>query len=104
MNLTPMSSGLSNLNKAQTIELVTSTCDIRGTENQQVQCTNMVVDQPTWAGNLVSNSGDVSTFLRKLIDQGKVSVGDIQSELSLSSESLEAALEKIGGKSWLEHM
>lgn len=68
----------------------------------------------------MSNSGDVSTFLRKvpanlteqdfctdvwcyylsgfyactwqLIDQGKVSVGDIQSELGLSSESLEAAL------------
>ena len=66
MNLTPMSSGLSNLNKAQTTELVTSTCDVRGSENQQVQCTNMVVDQPTWAGNLVSNSGDVSTFLRKV--------------------------------------
>ncbi|EMS65486.1 PHD finger protein rhinoceros [Triticum urartu] len=92
MNFTSMSSSLSSQNKAQTTELVTSTCAVRATESQQVQCTNMVVDQPTGAGNLVSSSGDVSTFLRKLIDQGKVSVGDIQSELGLSSESLEAAL------------
>ncbi|KAM3194407.1 hypothetical protein ACQJBY_070845 [Aegilops geniculata] len=92
MNFTSMSSSLSSQNKAQTTELVTSTCAVRGMESQLVQCTNMVVDQPTGAGNVVSSSGDVSTFLRKLIDQGKVSVGDIQSELGLSSESLEAAL------------
>ena len=66
MNFTSMSSSLSSQNKAQTTELVTSTCAVRGTESQQVQCTNMVVDQPTGAGNLVSSSGDVSTFLRKV--------------------------------------
>ena len=31
----------------------------------------------------------------QLVDQGNVSVGDIESELGLSSESLEAALEVI---------
>jgi predicted ArsR family transcriptional regulator len=38
------------------------------------------------------SSGDIAVVLRKLIDSGKVSVGDIASEVGISSESLEAAL------------
>uniref|UniRef100_A0ACD5ZQC0 Uncharacterized protein n=1 Tax=Avena sativa TaxID=4498 RepID=A0ACD5ZQC0_AVESA len=92
MNGTSISSSSASLNKMQTAELVTSPCTAIAIETQQIQHTHMVVDQPTGDGNLVSNSSDVSTVLRKLIDQGKVSVGDIESELGLSSESLEAAL------------
>ncbi|CAM0913860.1 unnamed protein product [Alopecurus aequalis] len=92
MNGTSISYCSSSLNKVHTPELVTPPCTVRAIETQQIEHTNMVVDQPTGDGNLVSNSSDVSTVLRKLIDQGKVSVGDIESELGLSSESLEAAL------------
>ncbi|KAM0918218.1 hypothetical protein ACQ4PT_008836 [Festuca glaucescens] len=92
MNGISISSSSSSLNKVQTAELVTTPCTARAIETQQIEQTHMVVDQPTGDGNLVSSSTDVSAVLRKLIDQGKVSVGDIESELGLSSESLEAAL------------
>ncbi|KAG8077091.1 hypothetical protein GUJ93_ZPchr0006g43904 [Zizania palustris] len=81
----------SSLNK-QTTELVTSSCTARSVESQETQITDMAADWPTVDRNLMSNSGDVSTALRKLIDQGMVNVGDIESELGVSSESLEAAL------------
>ncbi|KAL5199481.1 hypothetical protein ABZP36_020684 [Zizania latifolia] len=81
----------SSLNK-QTTELVTLSCTARSVESQETQTTDMAVDRPTVDRNLMSNSGDVSTALRKLIDQGMVNVGDIESELGVSSESLEAAL------------
>ncbi|PNT76231.1 uncharacterized protein LOC100828066 isoform X2 [Brachypodium distachyon] len=90
LNDTFVSSSLSSLNKVQTTEVVSS--QVRSVESQQIQHSDMVVDRTTRDEKLVSNSGDVSTVLRKLIDQGKVSVGDIESELGLSSESLEAAL------------
>lgn len=65
MNGTSISCSSSSLNKVQTTELVTSPC-IRAIETQPNQHTNMIVDQPTGDGNLVSNSSDVSTVLRKV--------------------------------------
>ncbi|XP_052158314.1 uncharacterized protein LOC127776038 [Oryza glaberrima] len=76
----------------QTTELATSPSTARSVESQETQITDMAVDRPIGDRCLVSNSGDVSTALRKLIDQGMVNVGDIESELGVSSESLEAAL------------
>ncbi|KAF0902609.1 hypothetical protein E2562_018101 [Oryza meyeriana var. granulata] len=90
-NSTIASSSSSSLNK-QTTELATSPSTARSMESQETQITDMAVDRPRGDGNLVSNSGDVSTALRKLIDQGMVNVSDIESELGVSSESLEAAL------------
>ncbi|OEL14014.1 Protein Jade-1 [Dichanthelium oligosanthes] len=81
-----------SLNKTQTAELATSPSIVGSAENQETRSADMVVDQPTADGNLMCNSGDVSGILRKLVDQGKVSVGDLESELGLCSESLEAAL------------
>jgi hypothetical protein len=80
----------------QTTELATSPSTARSVESQETQITDMAVDRPIGDRCLVSNSGDVSTALRKLIDQGMVNVGDIESELGVSSESLEAALVVIG--------
>ncbi|KAL6605990.1 hypothetical protein ACP70R_041643 [Stipagrostis hirtigluma subsp. patula] len=82
-----------SLNKAQTIEVATSPSTVGNVENQETQNTDMDVDQHMGDGNLMSNYEDVSGVLRKLVDQGKVSVGDIESELGLHAESLEAALE-----------
>ncbi|CAL5051735.1 unnamed protein product [Urochloa decumbens] len=80
------------VNKTQTAEVSTSPSTVGSAENQESQCADMVVDQPTVDGNLMSKSGDVSGVLSKLVDQGKVSVGDLESEVGLHSESLEASL------------
>uniref|UniRef100_A0A0D9WN48 PHD-type domain-containing protein n=1 Tax=Leersia perrieri TaxID=77586 RepID=A0A0D9WN48_9ORYZ len=90
-NSTIASSCSSSLNK-QTTELATSPSTARSVESQETQITDMAVDRPIEDRNVVSNSTDVSTALRKLIDQGLVNIGDIESELGVSSESLEAAL------------
>ncbi|KAL5225734.1 hypothetical protein ABZP36_012373 [Zizania latifolia] len=91
INNTIASSSSSSLNK-QATEIATSPSTARSVESQETQITDMAVDRPTVERNLMSNSGDVSTALRKLIDQGMVNVGDIELELGVSSESLEAAL------------
>ncbi|KAG8094220.1 hypothetical protein GUJ93_ZPchr0012g20125 [Zizania palustris] len=91
INNTIASSSSSSLNK-QATEIATSPSTARSVESQETQITDMAVDRPTVEMNLMSNSGDVSTALRKLIDQGVVNVGDIELELGVSSESLEAAL------------
>ncbi|XP_062233262.1 uncharacterized protein LOC133930603 isoform X3 [Phragmites australis] len=90
-NGTITTSSSCSLNKVQTMEVATSPSTVGSVENRE--SVDMVVDQPTGDGNLMSNAEDVSGVLRKLVDQGKVSVGDIESELGLCSESLEAALE-----------
>ncbi|XP_015694147.1 uncharacterized protein LOC102713003 isoform X1 [Oryza brachyantha] len=89
-NSTIVSSSSSSLNK-QATELATSPSTARSMESQDTHITDMAVDRPREDSNL-SNSGDVSTALRKLIDEGKVNVGEIESELGMSSECLEAAL------------
>jgi len=81
-----------SLNKTQTAEVATSPSIVGSTENQETRSADLVADQPTADGNLMSNSGDVSGVLRELVDQGKVSFGDLESALCLGSESLEAAL------------
>ncbi|XP_062228389.1 uncharacterized protein LOC133926457 isoform X1 [Phragmites australis] len=92
-NDTITTSSSCSLNKVQTMEMATSPSTVGSIENRETQSVDIVVDQPMGDGNLMSNAGDVSGVLRKLVDQGKVSVGDIESELGLRSESLEAALE-----------
>ncbi|KAJ1258529.1 hypothetical protein BS78_10G082300 [Paspalum vaginatum] len=82
-----------SLNKAQTPEVAAAPSILGSTETQETQSADTAVNQFTSDGNHMSNSGDVSGILRKLIDQGKVSVGDRESELGLRSDSLEAALE-----------
>ncbi|CAD6339871.1 unnamed protein product [Miscanthus lutarioriparius] len=83
--------GMNSLNKAQTTVLATVPSTLGST--QETQSADMAVDQPSADGNIMSNSGDVSGILRKLVDQGKVNLADIESELGLCSESVEAALQ-----------
>ncbi|KAG0513376.1 hypothetical protein BDA96_10G096700 [Sorghum bicolor] len=80
-----------SLNNAQTTEVATIPSTPGST--QETQSADMAVDQPSADVNIMSNSGDVSGMLRKLVDQGKVSLADIESELGLCSESVEAALQ-----------
>ncbi|KAL6861844.1 hypothetical protein ACP4OV_017544 [Aristida adscensionis] len=87
------SSSSCSLNKAETMEIATSPSTVGSVENQETHDTDMIVDQHMGDGNQICNAGDVSGVLRKLVDQGKISVGVIESELGLRSESLEAALE-----------
>ncbi|KAF8772708.1 hypothetical protein HU200_005676 [Digitaria exilis] len=82
-----------SLNKSQAAEVAMSPSIVGSAENQEIsQSTDMVVDQPTADGNLISNPEDVSGVLRKLVDPGKVGVGDLESQLGLHSESLEVAI------------
>ncbi|KAG2610278.1 hypothetical protein PVAP13_4KG179200 [Panicum virgatum] len=76
----------------QTAEVATSPSIVGSAENQETRSSDLVADRPTADGNLMSNSGDVSGVLRELVDQGKVSVGGLESEPCLGSESPEAAL------------
>ncbi|XP_073010390.1 uncharacterized protein [Typha latifolia] len=71
-------------------DLVASRLKRAGT--QAVQSKEMDTAGAAEGGNLTQNSADVAVVLRKLIDRGKVSVGDIASEIGISSDSLEAAL------------
>lgn len=87
-----ITSSTCSLNKTQKAEMATSPSMVGSAENQEARSADMVVDQPTADGNLMSNSGDISRGLTKLVDQGKDSVGDLESEPGLHSESLEAAL------------
>ncbi|CAN6164670.1 unnamed protein product [Urochloa humidicola] len=80
------------LNKTQTADVATSPSIVGSAENQESRCIDMVIDQPTVDGNVTSKSGDVSGVPSKLVDQGKVSVSDLESEAGLHSESVEAAL------------
>ncbi|KAK3131904.1 hypothetical protein QOZ80_6AG0513210 [Eleusine coracana subsp. coracana] len=82
-----------SLSKTQNMEVATSPSTAGSLENQEPPTTDMVVDQPMVDASFGCNLGDVSGVLRKLVDQGKVSVGDIETDLGLRSESLEAVLE-----------
>ena len=55
-----------SLNKTQTAEVATSPSIVGSTENQETRSADLVADQPTADGNLMSNSGDVSGVLREV--------------------------------------
>lgn len=56
-----------SLNKSQAAEVAMSPSIVGSAENQEIsQSTDMVVDQPTADGNLISNPEDVSGVLRKV--------------------------------------
>ncbi|AQK83122.1 uncharacterized protein [Zea mays] len=80
-----------SLNEAHTNEVATISPVLGRT--QETQSADMAADQPSSDGNLMSDSGDVSGILRKLVDQGKISLDDIELEPSLRSESVEAAFQ-----------
>ncbi|WVZ73483.1 hypothetical protein U9M48_021783 [Paspalum notatum var. saurae] len=86
MNCETSTSGSGNLIRIETIEQGALANTVRNASWE----TNS--GHPSIGGDCMGNSGDVAVVLRKLIDSGKVSVGDIASEVGISSESLEAAL------------
>ncbi|KAK3155392.1 hypothetical protein QOZ80_2BG0202710 [Eleusine coracana subsp. coracana] len=65
---------------------------VRDANGQPIQTWKTDAVHSFVAGDHIRSSGDIAAVLRKLIDSGNVSVGDIASEVGISSESLEAAL------------
>lgn len=55
-----------SLNKSQTAEVAISPSIVGSAENQETQSADMVVDQPSADGNLMSNPEDVSGVFRKV--------------------------------------
>uniref|UniRef100_A0A0D9VLI5 PHD-type domain-containing protein n=1 Tax=Leersia perrieri TaxID=77586 RepID=A0A0D9VLI5_9ORYZ len=92
MNCKTTSLSSSNLIKVDTVEQTSLPHTVRSSDSLATQGMEVETDNLLVGGNLMSNSADIAVVLRKLIDQGKVSVGDIASEVGISSESLEAAL------------
>lgn len=92
MNYEATSFNSSNLIKVETIEQASLPHTVRSSDSLAIQGMEVDTDNLSVGGNLMRNSADVALVLRKLIDQGKVSVGDVASEVGISSESLEAAL------------
>uniref|UniRef100_J3LHG5 PHD-type domain-containing protein n=1 Tax=Oryza brachyantha TaxID=4533 RepID=J3LHG5_ORYBR len=86
MNYEATSFNSSTLVKVETIEQASLPHIIKGSDSLAIEGMEMDAD------NLMRNSADIAVVLRKLIDQGKARVGDIASEVGISSESLEAAL------------
>ncbi|EHA8586447.1 hypothetical protein COCNU_scaffold000407G000010 [Cocos nucifera] len=44
------------------------------------------------SGNITRNSPNIAVILKKLIDRGKINIGDVASEMGISTNSLQAAL------------
>ncbi|GJN22407.1 hypothetical protein PR202_gb09963 [Eleusine coracana subsp. coracana] len=92
MNCETGASSSSNLIKVETIEQGALPHMVRDANGQPIQTWKTDAVHSFVAGDHIRSSGDIAAVLRKLIDSGNVSVGDIASEVGISSESLEAAL------------
>ncbi|KAL6911553.1 hypothetical protein ACP4OV_000358 [Aristida adscensionis] len=86
------SSSSGNLNRVEPIKQGALPQAGRNTDAQPIQTMETDSGLPLVGEDHMRGSGDIAVVLRKLIDSGKVSVGDIASEVGISSESLEAAL------------
>ncbi|KAG8059314.1 hypothetical protein GUJ93_ZPchr0002g26577 [Zizania palustris] len=80
------------LTKVETMDQGALPHTVKTSDSLAIQGMEVDTGNPLVGDNLMRNSGDVSVVLRKLIDQGKVSIDDVASEVGISSESLEAAL------------
>ncbi|GJM86971.1 hypothetical protein PR202_ga02880 [Eleusine coracana subsp. coracana] len=92
MNCETGASSSSNLIRVETIEQGALPHMVRDANGQPIQTWKTDAVHSSVAGDHIRSSGDIAAVLRKLIDSGNVSVGDIASEVGISSESLEAAL------------
>ncbi|PAN08370.2 hypothetical protein PAHAL_1G412400 [Panicum hallii] len=92
MNSETSASSSGNLIRVETIEQDTLAYTVRNANAQPIRSWETDTGHPSGGGDRMRSSGDIAVVLRKLIDSGKVSVGDIASEVGISSESLEAAL------------
>ncbi|KAJ1281194.1 hypothetical protein BS78_04G289000 [Paspalum vaginatum] len=101
MNCETSTSSSGNLVRVETIELGALANTVRNANAQQIRGWETNSGHPSIGGDCMGNSGDIAVVLRKLIDSGKVSVGDIASEVGISSESLEAAL--VGETTMFSH-
>ncbi|KQK01719.1 uncharacterized protein LOC100826983 isoform X2 [Brachypodium distachyon] len=81
-----------NLIKVKTMEHGALPHNVRSLDTQATRSMEMHTDHPSVGGDLMRNSGDIATLLKKLIESGEVSVVDIASEVGISPASLEAAL------------
>nr|CAB3451194.1 unnamed protein product [Digitaria exilis] len=89
INSETSASSSGNLIRVETIEQDALAYTVRNANAQL----NRSWETDTWHPSVEHmSSEDIAVVLRKLIDSGKVSVGDIASDLGISSESLEAAL------------
>ncbi|KAL5212227.1 hypothetical protein ABZP36_023074 [Zizania latifolia] len=92
MNYETTSFNSSNLIKGETMEQGALPYIVKSSDSSVIQGMEVDTDNPSVGDDLMRNSGDIAVALSKLIDQGKVSIGDIAFEVGISSESLEAAL------------
>ncbi|XP_062221873.1 uncharacterized protein LOC133921131 isoform X3 [Phragmites australis] len=91
MSCETSSSSSGNLIRVETIQQGVFPHMVTNANTQPIRSMETDTD-PSVGGDFMRSSGDIAVLLRKLIDSGKVSVGDIASEVGISSESLEAAL------------
>ncbi|KAL6635194.1 hypothetical protein ACP70R_027865 [Stipagrostis hirtigluma subsp. patula] len=92
LNCGTSSSSSGNLIKVETIEQGSLPPAVRKADAEPIRSMGTNIGHLSFGGDHMRTSGDIAVVLRKLIDSGKVSVGDIASEVGISSESLEAAL------------
>ncbi|XP_034575751.1 uncharacterized protein [Setaria viridis] len=92
MNCETSASSSGNLIRVETTEQDALANTVRNANAQPIRSRETGTGHPSVGGDRMRSPGDIAVVLRKLIDSGKVSVGDIASEVGISSESLEAAL------------
>ncbi|KAF8779930.1 hypothetical protein HU200_002200 [Digitaria exilis] len=89
MNCETSTSSSGNLIRVETTEQDALAYTVRNANAQLIRSWETDTGHPSVEH---MSSDDIAVVLRKLIDSGKVIVGDIASDLGISSESLEAAI------------
>ncbi|XP_026656732.2 uncharacterized protein LOC103696526 isoform X2 [Phoenix dactylifera] len=74
------------------MELDALTGRLKYEDDQSEPDNDMDTDGIIESGNITRNSPNIAVILKKLIDRGKINIGDLASEMGISINSLQAAL------------